>query len=133
MPKWVAIRVCHRCELNHSQSCEHGTRLARSGLRCPYCEAACKCASASITVKDIRPHGHRDSRRRGVRELIKSIRDTGVPIATEGDGYWLATNPDDFEAHQRYLHRNGLTHLASESALKHSPATADAQGQLGLF
>lgn len=81
----------------------------------------------------VRLDSGRDSRRRGVRLIIARLREQGHPIATDGDGYWLAITTADHAVHQDYLRRNGLHDLAAASRDKHSPAASDAAGQIPLF
>jgi len=81
----------------------------------------------------IRPQSGRESRRRGVRILISRLRSRGIPVATDGDGYWLAASPADHLVYQEYRRRCGLTNLVAASSDARSSAASDAVGQLGLF
>ena len=90
-------------------------------------------AVAIARAFDIRPQGNRESRRRGVRLVIRDLREHGAPIVTDGDGYWLARDAVDHQAYRDFRRRNGLAHLAAAATDARSPATSDAHGQLGLF
>ena len=76
----------------------------------------------------------KSSRKRGVRLLIHQLReDFGVPILPSGQGYYLGTEPADFEAARDFCRRNGLPDLALGSKLQRHPEAATAAGQLFLF
>jgi len=74
----------------------------------------------------------RETRRRIIRHLIAEARAEGAPIASGGDGYWLATEVDDFEQTEAFLRRMGLGRLASASGIRRSAARSAATGQLTI-
>lgn len=82
----------------------------------------------------IRPYGSADSRKRGVRELVRHLRSQeGVPIVATGAGYYIAEEPGDLVQYRQFLQRMGLSHLA-ESARSVQTVAADAiGGQMRLF
>lgn len=90
-------------------------------------------ALALARLCGLRPGGSRESRRRGVRQLIARLRKQGKPIVTDGTGYWLAQTPEDHKVHQDFLRHSGLTQLAGASRDARSMPAADARGQLRLF
>ncbi|MBB6429188.1 hypothetical protein [Algisphaera agarilytica] len=81
----------------------------------------------------VRVNGSDDSRKKGVRILVRSMRDKGVPISSDFSGYWIAKVPEDFTRYQDMLRRMGLTHLASRSRSRRSSASKEAAGQRSLF
>ncbi len=81
----------------------------------------------------VRPGGNKDSRKRGIRKIIKMLRDAGDPIAHSFAGYWWAETVGDHQAYRRQRRRDAMRHLAAESADKRSAAAAQAAGQMGLF
>lgn len=81
----------------------------------------------------IRPNGSDDSKKKGVRNLVRNARAKQVPIVSDLRGYWIARVPGDRTAYHDMLRRMGLTHLASRSRSKNSPATKEAVGQRALF
>lgn len=91
-------------------------------------------ALALARFLDIRPHGSADSRKRGVRELVRYLRSQeGVPIVATGAGYYIAEEPGDLVQYRQFLQRMGLGHLA-ESARAVQTVAADAiGGQMRLF
>ncbi|MEM7626535.1 MAG: hypothetical protein AAF333_13145 [Planctomycetota bacterium] len=74
-----------------------------------------------------------DSRKKGVRNLVRSARDKGVPISADLQGYWIARHPADLAAYHDMLRRMGLTHLASRSRSRNSPVAKEVAGQRALF
>lgn len=90
-------------------------------------------AIALARFLSIRIGGSADSRKRGVRLLVRDLRAQGVPIAADLAGYWLAEESADHAAYQTFLRRRGLSHLAEAARDRRSPAAADASGQLALF
>lgn len=74
-----------------------------------------------------------DSRKKATRNLVRGMRDKGVPIVSNLRGYWLAIEPADFAAYHQLLRRMGLSHLATESRSKRSSARAEAAGQMAMF
>jgi len=83
---------------------------------------------------EIRPRGSRDSRKRGVRLLIKELREQDqVPILMERRGYYLATDLADYQRAEEFARRSGLADLALGATIKRNPERSDAAGQLGLF
>ncbi|MEL7088420.1 MAG: hypothetical protein AAGL98_08285 [Planctomycetota bacterium] len=74
-----------------------------------------------------------DSRKKGLRNLVRSARAKGVPISADLSGYWIARHPEDFAAYHNMLRRMGLTHLASRSRSRRSSAAREAAGQRALF
>ncbi|MCC6679293.1 MAG: hypothetical protein IT445_00170 [Phycisphaeraceae bacterium] len=81
----------------------------------------------------VRPHGCMDSKRRGVRLVMRHLRDEGVPVLSTGNGYYLGVEPADYEAAERFARRNGLQNLVLASQVKHAPERAEASGQLVMF
>ena len=79
------------------------------------------------------PGQKHETQRRRVRELVEELRRDGFAIAADGRGYWRATTPQDIEAHNRFLRRMGLEHLANASQMTRSPAADGAAGQSFLF
>jgi hypothetical protein len=84
-------------------------------------------------VLGIRPTSSDDSKKKGVRNLVRGMRDKGVPIVSDLRGYWLAVESADFAAYHQLLRRMGLTHLAAASRSKRSSASAEAAGQMAMF
>ena len=84
----------------------------------------------------IRPHGSDDSRKKGLRNVIRALRQSGVQIASDlkaGGGYWLPTDASDHAQYRDFLHRQGGARLATEARSKRSPAVAEDGGQLAMF
>ena len=81
----------------------------------------------------IRPTGSDDSRKKGARNLVRGMRNKGVPIVSNLRGYWLAVETADFADYNHLLRRMGLSHLASASRSNRSPARAEAAGQMAMF
>jgi len=90
-------------------------------------------ALAIARALGIRLGGSDDSRKKGTRNLIHSMRSKGVPIVSDFHGYWIAFDPSDFTEYQNLLRRMGLTHLASRSRSKNSAAAKEAAGQMAMF
>jgi hypothetical protein len=74
-----------------------------------------------------------DSRKKGVRNLVRELRAEGVPIVSDLRGYWIAEQPTDHTTYREFLRRAGLSHLAEAARDSRSTAAADAAGQLALF
>lgn len=82
---------------------------------------------------DIRPNGNRESRRRGVRQVVNYMRDElSLPVLTEGDGYYLGSEMADFIRAECFERRSGLQRLANASQLRSSAGADDAAGQYQL-
>lgn len=82
----------------------------------------------------IRPRGGRDSRKRGVRILIRELREAdGYAILPCDGGYYLGQDLADYQRAEQFARRSGLSDLALGAAIRHHPEHADAQGQMGLF
>lgn len=90
-------------------------------------------ALAIARALGVRDGSSDDSRKKGVRNLVRGMRDKGVPIVSNLKGYWLAVEPSDFQAYHQLLRRIGLAHLASESRSKRSTAHSKAGGQMAMF
>lgn len=83
---------------------------------------------------EIRPHARTDdSRKKGVRNVIRALRTDGIEIASDLQGYWLAVDAGDHADYREFLHRQGLARLAAEGRSKRSPAAVEAGGQLAMF
>lgn len=81
----------------------------------------------------IAPSGSRETRRRAVRALIKSMRQDGAPILMSDRGYYLGCAPADYQAAEDFARKNGLRNLALGAAIRRHPETSDAAGQLRFF
>ena len=84
-------------------------------------------AWALACVLRLRPDQARESRRRRVRELVDEARGEHAPIASDGEGYWLATEWEDYEATERYLRGMGLAQLATAAGIRRMPAKRAAR------
>lgn len=81
----------------------------------------------------IRPHSNHESRKRGVRDLVKHLRAKGHPVLADFAGYYWGATIADHQRYQRRRRRAGLSHLSAASRDSQSPAAHDAAGQLCLF
>ncbi len=81
----------------------------------------------------IRPGGSDDSRKRGLRNVIRALRDAGVEVASDLGGYWLPVDAHDLAEYQAFLRRQGLARLAAARRSKQSSMAAETGGQLIMF
>jgi len=85
---------------------------------------------------NIRPNGSADSRRRGVRLVIRHLRNQGAQVAaisSSTGGYFLARDAGELLGYAEQRRREGLADMEAAAKVKRSEEAADAAGQLGLF
>jgi hypothetical protein len=84
----------------------------------------------------IRVGGSNESRKKGLRNVVRALREQGIEIASDlkdGGGYWLPVDAHDHAQYRAFLRRQAMARLAEESRSKRSQATADAAGQFSMF
>jgi len=90
-------------------------------------------AMAIARALGIRPRGNRGSRRRGVRILIRELREhDGQPILMDQRGYYLGQDAADYQRAEAHARRSGLSQLALGATIRHHPEHHDATGQLTI-
>ena len=82
----------------------------------------------------IRPHARtEDSRKKGLRNVVRALRADGIEIASDLTGYWLPVDAGDHADYREFLHRQAMARLAAEGRSRRSPGAAQATGQLAMF
>jgi len=84
---------------------------------------------------NIRPRGSKDSRKRGVRNIMRKVMERYPDVISShapSGGYAIAASQGDLTNYQDQRRRSGHAHLATVSQQRRSVAADDAQGQLRM-
>lgn len=70
---------------------------------------------------------------RAFEEAVRNLRLTGHPIASDGDGYWIARTPKELhDTADALLRRMASVAQTREALIRTADAMAAPQGTLGL-
>ncbi|HEB79763.1 MAG TPA: hypothetical protein ENI79_04740 [Rhodospirillales bacterium] len=59
---------------------------------------ATRCSAIDLAAR-LLIHGAHETKRRRVRELVRGARRRGMRVCADGEGYWLARDPEEWQAY----------------------------------